>query len=147
MATFNVGSAWAGAMSNSDGARSGRGRGNSVVGGPLSASIHQPSLSQEELAASIKNSGNTPGAIEDKPLAAGNGVSISIALAEPALYLQGFDQSDMSSRATTMLRGTFHLKLTKSAKIKSISLQFRGRAETEWPEGECVGENDLNAQC
>lgn len=72
---------------------------------------------------------------EEKPLASGNGVSISIALAEPALYLQGFDQADLGNRATTMLRGTFHLKIQKAAKIKSISLSFRGRAETEWPEG------------
>lgn len=72
---------------------------------------------------------------DEKPLASGNGVSMSIALAEPVLYLQGFDQSDASNRTTTMLRGSFHLKVLKSAKIKAVTLKFRGKAETEWPEG------------
>ncbi|MCJ1281506.1 hypothetical protein MMC26_000826 [Xylographa opegraphella] len=72
---------------------------------------------------------------DEKPVASGNGVSISIALAEPVLYLQGFDQQDVNNRTTTMLRGSFHLKVLKSAKIKAVTLRFRGRAETEWPEG------------
>lgn len=75
---------------------------------------------------------------EEKPIASGNGVYLYISLAEPALYLQGFDHGDSSNRTTTMLRGTFRLRVTKCAKIKSVSLSFRGRAETEWPEGKCV---------
>ncbi|KAI9737984.1 MAG: hypothetical protein M1834_009354 [Cirrosporium novae-zelandiae] len=71
----------------------------------------------------------------EKPVASGNGIAVSIALTEPVLFLQGFEQSDSSHRATTMLRGALHLKITKSAKIKTISLNFRGKAETEWPEG------------
>ena len=51
------------------------------------------------------------------------------------LFLQGFDQSELGDRNTTMLRGTLSLRVSKSAKIKNISLNFRGRAETEWPEG------------
>lgn len=72
---------------------------------------------------------------DEKLLASGNGVSVSIALAEPMLFLQGFEQSEVGERTTTMLRGTLSLRVSKSAKIKAVSLNFRGRAETEWPEG------------
>jgi hypothetical protein len=78
------------------------------------------------------------GVAEEKPIAVGNGVSLSIALAEPVLFLQGFDQSELGNQNTTMLRGSFHLRVSKPAKIKAISLTFRGRAETEWPEGAFV---------
>ncbi|KAL1302301.1 hypothetical protein AAFC00_002716 [Neodothiora populina] len=71
----------------------------------------------------------------DKPLVSGSGVSVSINLAEPVLFLQGFDQSDHTDRNTAMLRGTLHLRVTKSAKIKAVTLKFKGRALTKWPEG------------
>lgn len=87
---------------------------------------------------SNNSTSSNPSVSDEKPLASGNGISIFIALAEPALYLQGFDQAEFGSQATTMLRGTFHLRILKAAKIKSVSLTFRGRAETEWPEGEMI---------
>jgi hypothetical protein len=54
------------------------------------------------------------------------------------LYLQGFEQSDASDRSTAMLRGTLNLKVTKPTKIKAITLKFRGKALTKWPEGKCT---------
>ncbi|KAG8530481.1 uncharacterized protein KY384_004984 [Bacidia gigantensis] len=72
---------------------------------------------------------------DEKPIAAGNGVSLSISLAEPVLFLQGFDPSELANQTTSMLRGSFQLRVSKTAKIKTVSLSFRGRAETEWPEG------------
>lgn len=72
---------------------------------------------------------------EQKPVASGNGVSVSISLAEPVLFLQGFDQNDTSNRSTAMLRGSLHLKVAKSTKLKAISLKFKGTAVTSWPEG------------
>lgn len=102
---------------------------------------HQPSLDTGlRMSSSMPNNStsSSPSVGDEKPLASGNGISIFIALAEPALYLQGFDQADLGSRATTMLRGTFHLRVLKAAKIKAVSLTFRGRAETEWPEGEWI---------
>ncbi|KAL1604980.1 hypothetical protein SLS60_004521 [Paraconiothyrium brasiliense] len=72
---------------------------------------------------------------EDKPLASGNGVSVGVTLTEPVLFLQGFEQSDTSDRSTAMLRGTLNLKVTKPTKIKAITLKFRGKALTKWPEG------------
>lgn len=115
-------------------------------GGSLEAQVrglrHRPSLDTgwRMSSSSISNSSTSsnPSVGDEKPLASANGVSIFIALAEPALYLQGFDQADLGSRATTMLRGTFHLRILKAAKIKAVSLTFRGRAETEWPEGRWI---------
>jgi hypothetical protein len=72
----------------------------------------------------------------ERPIASGNGVSVSIAMAEPFLFLQGFDQGDMTSnRSTAMLRGSLILKVSKAAKVKAVTLRFRGRATTKWPEG------------
>ncbi len=127
-------------MAIRDGIRSGHERENTIEGGSIGGAVmHQPSLPESGRTlsiSSIKSNGRSRGLSEEKPLASGNGVYISISLAEPALYLQGFDQSDSSSGTTTMLRGALRLKVAKSTKIKSITLTFRGRAETEWPGGE-----------
>ena len=126
-----------------EGARNEHGRSSSVVGGPVSGMVHRPSLVDNVRTASTE-SGHTLGSQasttcssigDEKPIASGNGVSISISLAEPVLFLQGFDQHDDTNRTTTMLRGSLHLRILKSAKIKAVTLKFRGRAETEWPEG------------
>ena len=105
--------------------------------------VHRPSLVQDlrrDSANSVSSNSSGPAIVpnmgEERPIASGNGVSLSIALAEPVLFLQGMDQSELGNQTTTMLRGTFHLRVSKSAKIKTITLAFRGRAETEWPEGE-----------
>ncbi|KAL8907971.1 MAG: hypothetical protein Q9207_001117 [Kuettlingeria erythrocarpa] len=117
---------------------------NHSVGGPASGTVHRPSLSENVRTASntSSNSAGTGSTSfcsanlgEAKPLASANGVSMSITLAEPILFLQGFDQSELGNRTTSMLRGSLQLKVSKSAKIKTVSLNFRGRAETEWPEG------------
>lgn len=112
----------------------------SSVGGPISGMVYRPDLQDELRRASIHNNSvetaiNTAHLADEKPVASGNGVSISISLAEPVLFLQGFDQNDTTSRNTTMLRGSLLIRVTKQAKLKSISLNFRGRSETEWPEG------------
>ncbi|KZF26718.1 hypothetical protein L228DRAFT_265090 [Xylona heveae TC161] len=115
---------------------------NSIIGGSLSGIISRPSLNDSIRTASGRSSisgGSTssvPKSIQDeKPLASGNGISVSVSLAEPVLFLQGFDQNDAESGSTTMLRGSLHLKVYKAAKIKAISLNFRGKAITKWPEG------------
>ena len=118
-------------------------RPSAVVGGPVSGMIHRPALvesvrtaSQTSAGSNGSNEGMTHPIIEERPLASGNGVALSITLAEPVLFVQGFDHSELSDQTTSMLRGSFHLRVSKSAKIKAISLSFKGRAETEWPEGE-----------
>lgn len=73
--------------------------------------------------------------VEEKPVAAGYGILVYIRLAEPLLFLQGFDHQDATSRRTAMLRGNLVIRVTKTAKIKAITLNFKGKARTEWPEG------------
>lgn len=118
-----------------------RDRNNSVIGGPVSGMVSRPYLADGLRRASVQSiNGESNISIvslaNEKPIASGNGVSISISLAEPVLYLQGFDQNDTTSRNTTMLRGSMLLKVTKQAKLKTISLNFKGKSETDWPEGE-----------
>jgi hypothetical protein len=72
---------------------------------------------------------------EEKPIASGNGVILGIHLAEPMLFLQGFEQNESSPRNTAMLRGGLHIRVQKAAKIKAITLKFRGVSITRWPEG------------
>ena len=114
------------------------------IGGPISGMLHRPSLAENvrtasqvshSSATSNSSTSTVPGVGEERPLASGNGVSLSIALAEPVLFLQGFDQSELGNQTTALLRGSFHLRVSKTAKIKTISLAFRGKAETDWPEG------------
>ncbi|KAF7594688.1 hypothetical protein BBP40_008581 [Aspergillus hancockii] len=71
----------------------------------------------------------------EKIVATGSGISVGIALTEPVLYLQGYDQNDPSTKKSAILRGQLHLKVTKSIKIKKISICFRGHAQTDWPDG------------
>jgi len=82
--------------------------------------------------------------VEEKPVATGNGISASIRLAEPFLFLQGYDQNDSASRKATMLRGTLILNVTKNVKIKGVTLNFCGKARTEWPEGELAVTDNLD---
>lgn len=74
-----------------------------------------------------------------KPLASAGGVSMDIELAEPHVYLTGFDHDGrghhQTQNATAMIRGKLVLTVTKAIKIKAVTLTFMGRARTEWPEG------------
>lgn len=67
-------------------------------------------------------------------------MSCNIILAEPVIFLTGLDHDsttrDSSSNATSsILRGKLQVNVTKSAKIKAVTVKFTGRARTEWPEG------------
>ncbi|KAK1727534.1 hypothetical protein CaCOL14_004898 [Colletotrichum acutatum] len=73
-----------------------------------------------------------------KPVAHGSGVSCSILMAEPNIFLTGFDHDghrQHSQGGTALLRGKLQLKVTKNIKIKGVSLKLVGKARTEWPEG------------
>ena len=76
-----------------------------------------------------------PGLRHEKVVAMGNGISVSLALAEPVLFLPGYDHNDPSTKKSAILRGHLRIKTTKSVKIKKISVCFRGHAQTEWPDG------------
>ena len=75
----------------------------------------------------------------EKPIASGNGVACYIQLAEPVIFLSGLDhdgtRQNSHTNSTAILRGKLRLEVTKSAKIKAVTLRFTGRARTEWPEG------------
>ena len=75
---------------------------------------------------------------EEKPVASGGGLSVNVQLTEPVLFLRGFEQAEHAERSTAMLRGTLCLKITKPSKLKAVTLKFRGRAITKWPEGESL---------
>lgn len=76
---------------------------------------------------------------QSKPVAAGNGLSCTILMAEPNIFLTGFDHDGHtrheSHNSTALLRGKLQLNVSKNAKIKSITLKLLGKARTEWPEG------------
>lgn len=74
-----------------------------------------------------------------KPVASGSGVTCSIVLAEPNVFLTGFDHNDRareeSHGASALLRGKLQLNVSKNVKLKSVILKLVGKARTEWPEG------------
>jgi hypothetical protein len=74
-----------------------------------------------------------------KPVVTGSGVACSIILAEPNLFLSGFDHDGHNRRegqsGTALLRGKLQLNVTKNVKLKAVQLKLIGRARTEWPEG------------
>lgn len=77
--------------------------------------------------------------IPNKPVASGSGVTCSILLAEPNVFLTGFDHDGHtrhdSTHSTALLRGKLQLSISKNVKIKSVMLKLTGKARTEWPEG------------
>jgi hypothetical protein len=74
-----------------------------------------------------------------KPVASGSGVQCSILLAEPNVFLTGFDHDGHArhetANSTALLRGKLQLIVTKNVKLKSVTLKLHGKARTEWPEG------------
>ncbi|KAI7781228.1 hypothetical protein LA080_014887 [Diaporthe eres] len=76
---------------------------------------------------------------QPKPIASGSGLSCTIILAEPNVFLTGFDHDGHtrheSHNSTALLRGKMQLNVTKNTKVKSVTLKLLGKARTEWPEG------------
>ncbi|KAJ3455356.1 hypothetical protein MRS44_013956 [Fusarium solani] len=88
-----------------------------------------------------------------KPVASGSGVTCSILLAEPSIFLLGFNHDGHGhcegQSGTTLLRGKLQLLVSKDIKIKAVQLKLVGRARTEWPEGMKLGyyeEENLRTQ-
>ncbi|KAI9649187.1 hypothetical protein NHQ30_001755 [Ciborinia camelliae] len=89
---------------------------------------------------SVKTLPIAPVGENEKPVASGNGVSVYIPFAEPIVYLSGLDHDGTtrnfdSPNSIGILRGKVRLNVTKSVKVKAVTLTFKGRARTEWPEG------------
>lgn len=84
----------------------------------------------------IKKSENNE---QEKPVASKDGVAVYFILAEETIFLTGMDhdgtQRSSGAGASAILRGKLQLNVTKSAKLKSVTVKFTGKARTEWPEG------------
>ncbi|KAK4639964.1 hypothetical protein QC761_700280 [Podospora bellae-mahoneyi] len=83
-----------------------------------------------------------------KPVASGSGLTCSILLAEPNVFLTGFEHDSHSRRqgqqqSSALLRGKLQLNVSKNVKIKSVTLKLVGKARTEWPEGIPPSKTDL----
>ncbi|ELR07558.1 hypothetical protein VC83_07626 [Pseudogymnoascus destructans] len=74
----------------------------------------------------------------DKPLAAANGISCRIQLAEPHVYVYGLNPANRDIAALqfppAIIRGKLILKVEKPTKLKAVTLNFFGQQRTEWPE-------------
>lgn len=80
-----------------------------------------------------------PTLANEKIIASGSGITVSLAQAEPVLFLEGADSQDNPKAA--MLRGHMRIKVTKAAKIKKVYLSFKGQLNSSWPEGEILKQN------
>lgn len=69
------------------------------------------------------------------PHAESKSVKLYIILAEPHLFLEGFEKAEYQSRPPAILRGCLFLRILHPVKIKDITLKFKGTSRTEWPEG------------
>lgn len=85
----------------------------------------------------ISTAMNTPDPqkVQNNLLNHSNGVYLSVVLAEPFLFLHGNAPYEYSEQSPAILRGSLVVKCTKSVKLKSISMNFKGVSRTEWPEG------------
>jgi hypothetical protein len=110
---------------------------NSVgaVGALIAPGAPRPSLTESHWSSAKSMISSVKNVPEEKPVASGGGVNVNISLTEPVLFLRGFEQNENSERNTAMLRGALVLKVTKPTKLKAITLKFRGKALTKWPEG------------
>lgn len=109
-----------------------------VTGSRSSLSLASTGMKSNTATATSRPANAVQPDLGDKPVASAAGVSCSITLAEPYVYLSGFDlasHAPISQNSTAMIRGKLVLNVTKSAKIKAVTLSFCGKARTEWPEG------------
>lgn len=71
----------------------------------------------------------------EKIVISGNGITASLALAEPVVYLPQFDPAYPATARSVMLSGNLRLRLTKAIKIKKVELMFKGTAQTKMSNG------------
>ena len=74
--------------------------------------------------------------IDYTPLAHSGSLQVFIKLAEPAIFLRGFESSNAKqSSSSSILRGSLIIRVLKPTRLKSIKLALKGYCRTEWPEG------------
>lgn len=70
-----------------------------------------------------------------EPLAQTSSIQVFVQLAEPVVFIQGFESPHLTETPPSILRGSLIVRVLKPSKLKSISLSFKGFSRTEWPEG------------
>lgn len=109
---------------------------NISVAGGVSRPISRDRSNSDD--SNITSNGTMPTLRNERVVATGNGITVSVALAEPLVFLPGYDHSDPSTKRSAILRGHLHIKTTKSVKVKKVSICFHGQAQTDWPDGTFV---------
>ncbi|KAH8704054.1 arrestin domain protein [Talaromyces proteolyticus] len=102
------------------------------VSGPPQRPAPQDRSNSDE---STTSTASLPTLRNERVVATGTGITVSVALAEPVLFLPGYDHNDPSTKKSAILRGHLHIKTTKSVKVKKVSVCLRGHAQTDWPDG------------
>lgn len=75
------------------------------------------------------------GAMHKDVILSSAGITASLVLADPTIFLSGFSRQDQAESPPALVRGSLLLRVSKAAKIKGISLNFKGISRTDWPEG------------
>lgn len=60
--------------------------------------------------------------------------TVALELAEPFLYLEGFEYPHNSAHRSAVLRGFMHLDVSRQVALSELSVTFRGISRTIWPE-------------
>jgi Arrestin (or S-antigen), C-terminal domain/Arrestin (or S-antigen), N-terminal domain len=69
-----------------------------------------------------------------KTTSADDAFSVTVKLAEPNLYLEGYDFQHRSVHRSAVLRGLLRLHVKSKVVLDRLSLNFEGISETVWPE-------------
>ncbi|EDO15452.1 hypothetical protein Kpol_463p1 [Vanderwaltozyma polyspora DSM 70294] len=72
---------------------------------------------------------------DEIPLVQTSTIQVFIQLAEPVVFIQGFESQEIAERPPSILRGSLIVRVLKPSKLKNISLAFKGYSRTDWPEG------------
>ncbi|KAJ5318001.1 hypothetical protein N7508_002509 [Penicillium antarcticum] len=71
----------------------------------------------------------------EEVMTSADGITVTLALAEPVVYLPHLDSADPATARSVMLSGHLRLRLTKTIKIKKVELVFKGVAQTKISDG------------
>lgn len=66
--------------------------------------------------------------------AQGESIAISIELAQPTLYVEGYDLQHSTAHNSTVLRGFVKLQVFRTVTLRRLSLELSGITQTLWPE-------------
>lgn len=73
--------------------------------------------------------------LPENPLVKNSSLEVYVVPTEDTLFVQGFKPVEYELRPPCLLRGLLVLRVLRTTKIKSITLNFKGTMKTDWPEG------------